>query len=115
MALAAVCATANADTLTMPETAAQAKASEPIAAPAATPASIVLPAKGTSMAEVARKFGQPSVKHPPAGGGEPKQPPITRWDYENFSVFFEHSHVIHAVVPDHPAELHHTEELKPAP
>ena len=110
-----VCATANADNLAMPETAAEANASTPQSAPAATPTSIVLPAKGTSMTDVARKFGQPKLKHPAAGGGEPKQPPITRWDYENFSVFFEHSHVIHAVIPDHPAELHHTEELKHAP
>ena len=30
-------------------------------------------------------------------GGAPKHPPITRWDYEGFSVYFEHQHVIHAV------------------
>ncbi|TXH04207.1 MAG: hypothetical protein E6R07_09730 [Nevskiaceae bacterium] len=115
LALSAVASTAAADTLAMPETAAEAKASAPLPAPAATPASISLPAKGISMAEVVKKFGEPRAKHPPVGGGEPRQPPITRWDYENFSVFFEHSHVIHAVIPDHPAELHHTEELKPAP
>ena len=29
---------------------------------------------------------------PPSG-----KPPITRWDYDGFSVYFEHQHVIHAV------------------
>lgn len=115
VALGVVCTAANADNLAMPATAAEANASAPMPAPAAIPASIELPSKGISMAEVVKKFGEPKLKHQPAGGGEPKQPPITRWDYENFSVFFEHQHVIHAVIPDHPAELHHTEELKPAP
>ncbi len=30
------------------------------------------------------------------------QPPITRWDYDAFSVYFENDHVIHAVVPSEP-------------
>lgn len=50
------------------------------------------PARGASMKAVEARFGPPAARHPAVG-----QPPITRWDYPGFSVFFEHSHVIHAV------------------
>jgi len=66
------------------------------AAPAATAPS-TLPKKGESMAEVTKQFGEPETKHAPVGGGSPKQPPITRWDYAGFVVFFEGNRVIHAV------------------
>ncbi len=72
-----------------------------------------LPRRGASMGEVERAFGPPGERHPPAGGGSPKHPPITRWDYERFSVFFERKHVIHSVVRDAPAPIYHKEELEP--
>jgi len=50
------------------------------------------PKRGSTMAEVEKRFGAPVEKHPTVG-----QPPITRWDYAGFSVFFEHDRVIHAV------------------
>ncbi len=50
------------------------------------------PKRGSTMAEVEKRFGAPVEKHPTIG-----QPPITRWDYTGFSVFFEHDRVIHAV------------------
>lgn len=71
-----------------------------------------LPRRGASMSEVQREFGPPGEKHPPAGGGSPKHPLITRWDYERFSVFFERNHVIHSVVRDAPATIYHREELQ---
>jgi hypothetical protein len=55
------------------------------------------PWRGSTMGEVEKQFGAPVARHP-AVGGAPHQPPITRWDYSNFSVFFEHDRVIHAVV-----------------
>jgi hypothetical protein len=55
------------------------------------------PRRGSTMGEVEKQFGAPVARHP-AVGGAPHQPPITRWDYSNFSVFFEHDRVIHAVV-----------------
>ncbi|HZR35977.1 MAG TPA: hypothetical protein VFA75_11415 [Nevskia sp.] len=79
---------------------------------AAKPAGI--PAKGQTMAQVLKRFGEPQVKHKPAGGDAPKHPPITRWDYAGFSVFFEHSHVVDTVVPGSPPPVYHTEQLKPA-
>lgn len=73
-----------------------------------------LPAKGISMASVRQQFGAPLHKHPPVGGGSRNQPPITRWDYPGFAVFFEHEHVVHAVVPGRPPAVQHIDELKSA-
>ena len=50
------------------------------------------PKRGSTMGEVEKHFGAPVEKHATVG-----QPPITRWDYTGFSVFFEHDRVIHAV------------------
>jgi hypothetical protein len=57
-----------------------------------------LPRRGQLMVEVEAQFGAPARKQAPVGGGSPQQPPITRWDYAEFSVYFEHSHVVNAVV-----------------
>lgn len=56
------------------------------------PVTIELPSRGSSMATVEARFGAPQSRQAAVG-----QPPITRWDYPGFSVYFEHSHVIHAV------------------
>jgi hypothetical protein len=50
------------------------------------------PKRGSTMTEVEKHFGAPVEKHATVG-----KPPITRWDYSGFSVFFEHDRVIHAV------------------
>lgn len=50
------------------------------------------PVKGDSMAEVENRFGAPEQIIPPVG-----QPPITRWVYARFTVYFEGDHVVHAV------------------
>jgi len=50
------------------------------------------PGRGQSMSAVESRFGQPASRHAAVG-----QPPITRWDYPDFSVFFEHDKVVHAV------------------
>jgi hypothetical protein len=55
-------------------------------------ASVELPRRGISMATVEERFGAPRTRHAAVG-----QPPITRWDYDGFSVYFEHQHVVHAV------------------
>jgi hypothetical protein len=51
-----------------------------------------LPPRGTSMAQVEQRFGAPSDRLAAVG-----QPPITRWVYPSFVVFFEDNVVIHAV------------------
>jgi hypothetical protein len=54
---------------------------------------VVTPARGMSMDQVATKFGAPVSKTPAVG-----KPPISRWEYPGFVVYFEHEHVIHSVV-----------------
>lgn len=57
-----------------------------------------LPARGLSMDQVEKKYGAPQRKLAPRGGDSAKHPVINRWDYSNFIVYFENSHVIHAVL-----------------
>lgn len=56
-----------------------------------------LPRRGSAMAAVEAKFGAPSARHAAVG-----EPPITRWDYPTFSVYFERQHVVHSVAHDAP-------------
>jgi hypothetical protein len=56
------------------------------------PATVELPARGSSMKTVEARFGAPVQRHAAVG-----KPPITRWDYKGFSVYFEYDHVVHAV------------------
>jgi len=51
------------------------------------------PSRGMSMSQVASKFGEPMTKVAAVG-----KPPISRWEYPGFVVYFEHEHVIHSVV-----------------
>ncbi len=73
-------ATALADTLLVTSVdAAQASATE-------------RPARGKSMASVEAHFGAPTTRSSAVG-----RPPITRWDYPDYAVFFEFDHVVHSV------------------
>ncbi len=56
-----------------------------------------LPKRGSTMGEVEKRFGAPVTRHATVGGA-PHQPPITRWDYNGFSVVFERDRVIDSVV-----------------
>jgi hypothetical protein len=51
------------------------------------------PTRGMTMDQVASKFGAPSDKTPAVG-----KPPISRWQYPGFIVYFEGDHVIHSVI-----------------
>ena len=57
-----------------------------------------LPRRGVSMAQVEARYGAPQQKFAAVGGGGPRTPPITRWQYPTFSVYFENSHVVDAVL-----------------
>jgi len=61
--------------------------------------SIATPARGMTMGQVANKFGEPVAKVPGVG-----QPPISRWEYAGFVVYFERDHVIHTVVAGSPPD-----------
>ena len=76
-ALVAVALSASADELKMP----------------APEGSVDKPASGMSMEKVEAKYGAPSRRVPAVG-----EPPITRWEYPGFVVYFEHSRVVHTVV-----------------
>jgi hypothetical protein len=54
---------------------------------------VATPARGMTMDQVSTKFGAPVSKTPAVG-----KPPISRWEYPGFVVYFEHEHVIHSVV-----------------
>jgi len=56
------------------------------------------PKRGLTMDQVEKQFGAPATRHPTVGGSSAQQPPITRWDYNGFSVFFERDRVVHSVV-----------------
>ncbi|MBT8102131.1 MAG: hypothetical protein KJO95_04130 [Gammaproteobacteria bacterium] len=51
------------------------------------------PARGMTQSSVQSKYGSPVSVRAPVG-----DPPITRWEYQEFVVFFEYDRVIHAVV-----------------
>lgn len=51
------------------------------------------PSRGMTQASVESKYGSPSAVKAAVG-----EPPITRWEYTDFVVFFEHDKVIHAVL-----------------
>lgn len=57
-----------------------------------TQTSTAAPGKGLSMDQVETRFGSPQEKIPAVG-----DPPISRWVYGNFTVYFEYEHVIHSV------------------
>lgn len=50
------------------------------------------PTRGMSKAQVEARYGAPSEKVAAVGN-----PPISRWVYPDFVVYFEYNHVVHAV------------------
>lgn len=76
-------------------------------APSADPAAASrVPQRGMDQQDVLTAFGSPSERHTPVG-----DPPITRWDYPGFRVYFEYDLVLHAVVPGNFPEIHHRDQL----
>ena len=54
--------------------------------------SVEVPAKGLKQAQVLDRFGEPERRSPAKG-----EPPISRWWYPQFVVYFEGDTVIHSV------------------
>ncbi len=50
------------------------------------------PTRGMTQSSVQAKYGAPASKIAAVG-----QPPISRWEYADMIVYFEHDRVIHAV------------------
>lgn len=62
-------------------------------APVNSQEGIPRPTRGMNMDQVKRQYGAPPITHPRIG-----EPPITRWEYSDYSVFFEHQHVLTSVI-----------------
>lgn len=96
----------RAEVLTMPQTeeaAEPAEAMEPAPAPEPIPSeasshavpestSLTVPGRGMTMEQVEARFGAPNEKIPAVG-----EPPIARWVYGNYTVYFERDIVLHSV------------------
>ena len=63
------------------------------AAPANNSSGVQRPHRGSSMTIVKGQFGEPAETKAAIG-----EPPITRWVYPGYTVYFEHEHVIDVVV-----------------
>jgi len=85
---------ARADVLSMPQP------SEPAAAPPANTVtettSQTIPGRGMHMDQVEARFGAPLEKIPAVG-----EPPISRWVYSDYTVYFERDIVLDSVIHHH--------------
>jgi hypothetical protein len=81
--LALATTTVGADTLTIPRK----------NDPPNTPSGVLRPVRGMTMEAVLARFGEPRKRLAAVG-----DPPITRWVYERFTVYFEGTLTLHAVV-----------------
>ncbi|MGH8117842.1 MAG: hypothetical protein ACREP0_03820 [Rhodanobacteraceae bacterium] len=57
-----------------------------------------LPRNGMTMAQVKGRYGEPLKVLPTRGGSSRYQPPIHRWEYPKYTVYFQNTHVIHSVL-----------------
>lgn len=73
--------TAQADVIKMPASSPQIVTSD------------AAPVRGMTKQQVESSYGSPMSASGPVG-----TPAIYRWDYPDYSVFFEHNYVIHSVV-----------------
>jgi hypothetical protein len=60
---------------------------------------LMRPTNGQNMQAVEARFGAPQSTHGPVG-----EPPISRWDYPGYSVYFEHDKVLTSVVHRKPVD-----------
>ncbi len=56
-------------------------------------ATLEVPSSGMTMEQVSVEYGQARHTLPAVG-----DPPIIRWDYDGFTVYFEYQRVIHSVI-----------------
>lgn len=77
--------------------------------PPNTPEGLPRPTRGMSMTQVENRFGQPTKRLPAVG-----HPPITRWKYPKYTVYFEYQYVIDTVIDrDTPTIGHKTDSTNP--
>jgi len=54
---------------------------------------IQTPRDGLTMSQIRQQFGSPKTELPAVG-----DPPISRWEYDGYSVFFENDLALHSVI-----------------
>ena len=84
-ALLLVAGAAGADTLDVPVSVGY--------EPPNSPQGVLRPSRGMNMEAVLARFGEPRQRKPAVG-----DPPITRWVYDRYTVYFEHHLTLHTVV-----------------
>lgn len=62
-------------------------------------ATIKTPAKGLKQADVRNQYGEPESATDAVG-----EPPISRWNYPQFTVYFEGESVVHSVIRHQPQQ-----------
>jgi hypothetical protein len=72
----------------------------PLGAQGGARAALPRPVRGMSEQAVLAQFGEPLSMTPPVG-----TPPISRWHYPDFTVYFEHRTVIHSVLRPTPGQM----------
>jgi hypothetical protein len=84
--LAAGSTAANGDVVQIPPAAPEDAAAQPAQ-------HMDLPVRGMNMQQVEARFGTPLEKIAAVG-----KPPISRWIYADYTVYFEHQYVLHTVL-----------------
>lgn len=79
---AAVCLSVWAETIVIP-----------VGQQAAEKQVLERPRRGSSKEQVKAHFGDPVSTTPAVG-----EPPISSWEYPDFTVYFEYNHVLHSVL-----------------
>ena len=90
-------ATATPAAAPAPEPAATPAAAETAAPAPAAMGTVQMPVRGMDMANVEHIFGTPLQKQDAVG-----KPPITRWVYTDYVVYFEYNKVLHTVMKSAP-------------
>lgn len=65
----------------------------PVGSQAADKKAMSTPHRGSSKTQVKSQYGEPDTIRGPVG-----EPPTTTWDYDHYTIYFEHDKVIHAVL-----------------
>ncbi len=72
----------------------------PVASQASDMQALPRPQRGVTKTSVRNEFGEPLGSTPAVG-----DPPISRWEYQDYYVYFEYEHVIHTVLKHRPVNL----------
>lgn len=85
----------------VPATSSASPAATAVSTPSAAP--VTMPTRGMLMSQVEKQFGAPEQKLSAVPDpGTKLHPPITRWVYPQYVVYFEYNYVVHSVLKSQP-------------